>query len=108
MPKPPLPHVLLQLFDPNSADVQPPPKDPDEYVAALNRHGLGFDNISRLALGMSDALCRMSTGAGMVRRQFHTRQEQVRFPKMARPQILNGIAEFITQPDLQSRALVLS
>ena len=102
-------NLLLQLVDPNSAEVQPPPRDLDDfYVAALNRHCLGFDNISRLSLPMSDAFCRMATGAGNVRRKFHTRHEQTRYPKMARPQILNGIAEFVTQPDLQSRALIIN
>jgi len=33
-------------------------------VRALYSHVLGFDNVSKLSLEISDALCRYSTGGG--------------------------------------------
>ena|ERR1700693_279803 len=38
---------------------------------------------------------------------FHTRQQQVRFPHISRPMILNGIPKFITAPDLLDRSIVI-
>jgi hypothetical protein len=70
------------LVDPNSVELQEPPKNLDDlYVTALYRHVLPYDNVSNISQRMSDGLCRMSTGAGAVQRQFYTQQEQVRYPK---------------------------
>jgi hypothetical protein len=100
---------LLSLVDPNSIPLRPPPVDvADLNVAALHSHCLLFDNVSRLSQWLSDALCRLSTGGGTAQRQFYTRQKQVRFPHMARPMIVNGVAQFITQPDLQNRSIDLA
>ena len=100
--------ALRSLVDPNSIPLGPPPRDSaDLDVGALHSHVLAFDNISRLSQRLSDALCRVATGGGIAQREFFTRQEQVRFPHVARPMILNGITEFVTAPDLLDRSIIL-
>jgi len=99
---------LLSIFDPNTILLADPPEDArDLRVAAQDRHGLGFDNVSHLGVRLSNAFCRMSTGGGAMQRKLHTSATQVRFPEILRPVIINGIEEFVTRPDLQNRSLVL-
>jgi hypothetical protein len=100
--------MLRDLTDPNSVPLLPAPHDTaDLDVAAMHSHVLVFDNISRLSQRLSDSFCRLATGGGTVRRQFFTRQRQVRFPHVARPMIANGITEFISAPDLLDRAIII-
>ena len=73
----------------------------------LSNHVLAYDNLSQLSPKVSDALCRQATGAGNTERRYHTNQNEVRFPYVANPIILNGVTEFITRPDLVDRSIIL-
>ena len=81
-----------------------PRDERDLVVAARNQHVLAFDNISGLRPWLSDALCRIASGAGFGTRELYTDAEEVVFSG-ARPIILNGIEEIIERPDLAERSI---
>ena len=99
--------ILRALLDPNTAPLRALPRNErDLFIAANNGHVLAFDNLSRLPDGISDTLCRLSTGGGFATRQLRTDQDEVLFDA-ARPVLLNGIESIVTRPDLADRALFL-
>ena len=103
-----LSRVARELIDPNKAPVRAQPRDErDMMIAARNGWVIGFDNLSGLAPWLSDALCRLATGASFATRQLYTDAEESLF-EAARPLILNGIDEVATRGDLQDRSIVLS
>lgn len=100
--------VLRALVDPNLAPLRALPREErDLFIAATNGHVLAFDNLSGLPSWLSDAFCRIATGAGFAVRQLYTDQDEVLF-KAARPVILNGIEDVVTRSDLADRALLLT
>ena len=64
--------LLRNLVDPNSANLRSMPREErDCWIAANNAGLLVFDNLSRIPIWLSDALCRISTGGGFAtHRQF--------------------------------------
>jgi hypothetical protein len=76
-------------------------------VAAKNGRVLAFDNVSYLPPGMSDALCRLSTGGGFATRALYTDDEEA-VVDVVRPQILNGITEFAVRGDFLDRSISAS
>ena len=68
---------------------------------------IAYDNLSGIAPWLSDALCRIATGAGFSTRQLYTDSDEVFF-EAARPVVLNGIDHLAERPDLAERALVLN
>jgi putative DNA primase/helicase len=99
--------VLRRLFDPSLPDTRALPRnDRDLMVTAVNNWGLCFDNLSGMTPWMSDALCRLATGAGFGVRQNYTDKEETLFDA-ARPIILNGITDFVYQQDLIDRIIIL-
>jgi hypothetical protein len=99
--------LLRALIDPNVAPVRALPRDERElFIAAGNGHVLAFDNLSGLPPWLSDAFCRLTSGAAFSTRRLFTDQDEILFAA-ARPIILNGIEEVITRPDLADRAILL-
>ena len=81
----------------------------DERALAIDgtaNHILAYDNVSHLSQWLSDALCRVATGGGVVARRLYTDDEQV-IHDVCRPIVLNGIADVVTAPDLLSRSVLL-
>lgn len=102
-----LTRILRALSDPGKAAERPlPGDDRDMAVAAENAYVLAFGNLSGLAAGKSDALCRLSTGGGFATRELYADRSEAVFDAM-RPIILNGIDEFVNRPDLGDRAILL-
>src|SRR5262245_10302677 len=100
--------LLKALVDPNVAPVRALPREERELViAANNSHVLAFDNLSGLPHALSDAFCRLATGAGFGLRQLYTDAAEVLF-QAARPILLNGIDDVIGRSDLADRALFLT
>ena len=100
--------VLRALVDPNAAPVRSAPREERElFIAASNGHLLAFDNLSDIPPGISDALCRLSSGGSLAVRQLYTDHDEVLF-QAARPAILNGIEDVITRPDLADRTIFLT
>jgi len=97
--------LLKDLVDPNVAPVRSLAREErDLVIAASNSHVLAFDNLSGLSHGLSDAFCRLATGASFGLRQLYTDADEVLF-QAARPIILNGIDDVIGRSDLADRAL---
>jgi hypothetical protein len=94
------------LLDPcKEAKTKNLPKDVrDLAVLASNRHLLAFDNISWLSEEMSDALCRLATGSGMVLRSLYSNADEQVFGG-ARPVLLNGIPEIGDRSDFLGRTV---
>jgi hypothetical protein len=97
--------LLRSVIDPRHPRLRGLPRDErDLVVAARNQHVLAFDNVSGLRHWLSDALCRIASGAGFGTRELYTDQEEVVFSG-ARPTILNGIEEIVERPDLAERSI---
>ena len=99
--------VLRALIDPNRSPLRVAPHDIDDLmVSARVSWVVAFDNISRIPPYLSDALCRLSTGGGLSKRQLYTDSDEVLLEAM-RPVILNGIEEAANRSDLLDRALIV-
>jgi len=98
-----------EMLDPcREAKTKSLPKDVrDLAVLASNRHLLAFDNISWLSEEISDALCRLATGSGMVLRSLYSNAEEQIFGG-ARPMILNGIPEIGDRSDFLGRTVKIT
>jgi hypothetical protein len=83
-----------------------PQKEHDLGVDGQNELVLAYDNVSHLTPWMSDALCRLATGAGIKTRKLYTDNEQNVFG-LCRPVMMNGIPDFADRPDLISRCIVV-
>src|SRR5262245_873818 len=100
--------LLKDLVDPNAAPVRALVREErDLVIAANNSHVLAFDNLSGLPHALSDAFCRLATGASFGLRQLYTDADEVLF-QAARPILLNGIDDVIDRSDLADRALFLT
>src|SRR5262249_54543565 len=100
--------ILLRcLIDPNVASLRSLPREErDLAISANNAHVLAFDNVSNLSPWISDALCRIATGAGFATRQLYTDMDEVLLDA-SRPVILTGIVDVVTRADLADRALAI-
>ena len=89
--------MLRALVDPHEAALRAPPRNEHElFIAAWNTHVLAFDNLSTVPAWLSDALCRLSTGAGFAARKLYTDDEESVI-SAARPVILNSIDAVVTR-----------
>jgi len=99
--------ALRSLIDPNAAPLRSQPRtEVDLLVAAKHSSVIALENVSSLGQWLSDALCRLSTGAGMARRALYTDDDET-VMEAQRPIMMNGIEEFATRGDLLDRALVV-
>lgn len=100
--------LLRLLVDPRSTPSLAPPKDDEDLlIAALNSYLLVYDNMSSISSNLSDALCRVSTGAGWSNRKKYTDNEEVTF-HIKRPMIINGIPDLLGRSDLAERSLAVT
>jgi hypothetical protein len=96
---------VRSLIDPNIAPIRSLPRNEEDlHIAAMNSHVLGFDNVSKVPDWLSDAWCRLATGAGQGTREFYTNKSEILF-SAARPIIANGIEHFVEREDLGERSL---
>ncbi len=64
--------ILRKLLDPSVSLIRTPPRDErDLLIAATNSWVVAYDNLSRLLLWQSDALCRLATGGGFSTRELY-------------------------------------
>lgn len=97
--------ILRHITDPaKPALCSPPREERDLHIASANGWVIALDNISRVPVWLSDALCRLSTGGGQATRALWTNSEEQIFDAQ-RPCALNGIAGVAERPDLRDRAL---
>ncbi len=99
--------ILRKLVDPATPPTAAFPKsEEDLVVAAQANRALVFDNLARLSRGSSDALCRLATGSGFLRRRRYTDCDLIALDA-SRPCVVNSIEGVITASDLLDRALVI-
>ena len=95
------------LIDPNASPLRTEPRsEHDLIIAANNGWVIALDNLSNVSIGLSNSLCRLSTGGGFSVRQLYTDSEEVLYNTM-RPAMLNGIAEVVNRSDLLDRTLIV-
>ncbi len=98
--------VLQTCVDPRLPDLLSPPKSPwDLMITATHRWALAFDNLSSVPDWLSDALCLLSTGGGMVVRKYYTDNEERVF-NVERPVILTSLTEVADEADLLDRCVI--
>jgi hypothetical protein len=99
--------VLRKLVDPNVVLLRAAPHAVDDLMVSSTKSWcVAFDNLSHLQPWLSDALCRLSTGGGLSKRQLYTDGDEVLLDAQ-RPVIINGIEELATRSDLLDRALLV-
>jgi hypothetical protein len=97
--------LLRSVVDPSKPLLRALPRDErDLVIAARARLMLAFDNISDLKWWLSDAFCRISTGAGFSTRRLYTDLEEMVF-EGARPLLFNGIEDIVDRPDFAERSI---
>lgn len=97
--------ITKMLIDPNASFVKTfPHNERDLFMTASKSWAICFDNISKISNEMSDALCRLSTGAGISSRKLYTDDEE-NIIDIKRPIFLNGISEVVIREDLLSRLI---
>ena len=70
--------ILRALVDPNVSPIRSLPRNKrDLFIAASNSHAMAFDNLSCLPPSLSDAFCRLATGAGFATRRLRTDHAEV-------------------------------
>lgn len=100
-------HILRPLVDNNSCGLQMFPSDTkDLVISSQNQHVLIYDNIRFLSKKWSDTLCIAATSGSMATRKLYTDAEESVMHVHA-PIVLNGIHNFIVEPDLASRCLTI-
>ncbi len=101
-------NIILPLIDPNIVGVQAFPKGlNDLMIPAQNAHVLAFDNIRYIKPNMADGMCIASTGGTVSQRKLYTTDTQnINYLHCAI--ILNGIHQFMNQPDLAQRAIQIA
>jgi hypothetical protein len=98
--------MLRRVWDPNKSELRSQPRDErDLVIAANNSWVLALENISTLPTWLSNALCRISTGAAFSTRKLYEDDEEMLF-EVERPALINGIEEVISRPDLLSRTII--
>ena len=99
--------VLLSLVDPNKVATPGTPEDDgDLCVQCYNRRVVSFDNLRCIDVWLSDALCRVLTGGGWVRRTLYTNTDQT-IVEVCLPVVLSAINDVVVRGDLLDRTVLL-
>lgn len=99
--------MLRRLVDPNVADLRSKPREErDLVISATNARIVALENLSGIAVELSDSLCRLATGAGFGTRELYTDGDETLFGGAA-PVMVNGIGVLATRDDLLDRSLLL-
>lgn len=99
--------VIRNLVDPSKFGVQGFPKNRQDMVlGSKNCHVLIYDNLRSISPAWADTMCIASTGGCDPTRKLYTDEEIISHEFQA-PLVLNGIHDFISEPDLAQRCLKL-
>lgn len=100
--------VLRRLIDPHVAELRAEPRVIDDVMIAATRSRIvAIDNLSHLAPWLSDALCRLSTGGALTKRELYSDDDEIIIEAM-RPVITTSITDVVTRGDLLDRAIVIT
>lgn len=99
--------ILRNVLDPASISLSALPRDERELAITCNNSGIvAFDNVSGLPAWLSDAFCRVASGAGFRTRTLTTDSDEQLFDTR-RPLMLNGIDDLAARADLLDRGIGL-
>lgn len=99
--------LLKRVIDPSCAPLRSEPRDVGDLAIAANHSCvLAYDNLSALAPWLSDALCRLSTGGGLSKRELYSDSDET-ILESKRSVVLTGIEDLVTRPDLLDRSIVI-
>jgi hypothetical protein len=99
---------LRTLVDPYVVPLLRPSQEDKLLLAAKTSWVVAVDNVSDITPTFSDALCRLATGSGDIKRKLYENDEPL-FSYLSRPVVLNGIPDgLVSRPDLLSRMLGLN
>ena len=99
--------TLRRVTDNNALSTEGLPRDEHNLaIMAQNSAILAFDNVSSLANWLSDALCRMTKGAGFRTRTFYVVNESTAFCDR-RSVVLTGITDVAEREDLADRTIAV-
>jgi energy-coupling factor transporter ATP-binding protein EcfA2 len=102
-----LANLFKQLVDPDETETRNLPGTVRElFIAAKSARVRAWDNVSKIAPAISDALCRLSDGSGFATRKLLTDDEEFSF-QGSRTIILTGVDNVVTRSDLSSRVVLL-
>jgi hypothetical protein len=100
--------ILRRLIDPHVAELRAEPRAVDDIMIAATRSWIvAFDNLSTLPGWLSDALCRLSTGGALTKRELYSDADETILEAM-RPVMMSSITDIITRGDLLDRAIVVT
>ena len=100
--------VIKMLIDPHAASRQRlPENERDLMIQAKDHHLLNYDNASGMKAAISDSLCTLATGGGLVLRKLYTDDEAQVF-SFKRPVVINGISGAAKRPDLLERIIPIT
>jgi hypothetical protein len=98
---------LRSLVDPHAVPLLKPMHEEKLLLVAKTSWVVAVDNVSNIAPAFSDALCRLATGSGDIKRKLYADDEPL-LSYLTRPVVLNGIPDtLVSRPDLLSRMLSL-
>jgi len=99
--------VLRGLIDPSSAPFAGMPRSATQFLHLARQNWvLAFDHVSRITPNLADALCRITSGAGLSARE-PGRHDLVQY-WMKRPVLLTVTEDCELPADLAARALVVT
>jgi len=99
--------VIRMIVDPVRAPLQGIPHQEQELLLEASRERLlVLDNVSRLPVWGSNALCRISTGTAYRRKRLYT-DSAVMTLHVCNPILVNSVEQVLVAPDLVSRALFI-
>ncbi len=98
--------VLKRIIDPSSRELYSPPSGERDFVSSVkNSFVVGFDNVSVIRHWLSDAMCRVATGTSALGgRKLYTNDDDASF-MACRPQMVNGIPDFVERGDFIDRSI---
>ncbi len=101
-------NLVKKLVDPSLPLSRSAPREErDLAIAARNSWVIAYDNLSYIQDWLSDALSRLSTGAGFATRTLFENDTESIFSAQ-RSIIINGIEEVARRPDLLDRAIPIT
>ncbi|WP_055617673.1 hypothetical protein [Streptomyces phaeochromogenes] len=99
--------MLVRIVEGMTGDLRRAPKDEENLIAAVAAGWVtALDNLSHMTPDLSDAMCRIVTGAEDVKRALFTDGDVFRV-SYRRPLLLTGIDVGVIRPDLAERLLPL-
>ncbi|WP_405545213.1 virulence-associated E family protein [Streptomyces phaeochromogenes] len=99
--------MLVRIIEGMTGDLRRAPKDEENLIAAVAAGWVtALDNLSHMTPDLSDAMCRIVTGAEDVKRALFTDGDVFRV-SYRRPLLLTGIDVGVIRPDLAERLLPL-